>query len=77
MDTQKIAVEFADEMEHLAAQNEGLTYGRLNVDQGLQNMKLEEWKDFDVLTGATNRYLNTHEADIAKSAGCLSNLGGM
>jgi hypothetical protein len=68
MDTQKIAVEFADEMEHLAAQDEGLTYARLILDHGLQNRKLGEWKGFDVLTGATNRYLNTHEADIAKSA---------
>ncbi len=77
MDTQKIAVEFANEMEHLEAQNEGLTYARLNVDQRLQYMKLEERRDFDVLTGATNHYLNTYEADIAKSADCLSNLGGM
>ena len=77
MDTQRIAVEFADEMENLAAQNEGLTYARLNVHQGLQYVKLEEWKDFDVLIGATNHYLNTHEADIAESADGLLDLGGM
>lgn len=77
MDTRKIAVEFAHEMEHLEAQNEGLTYARLNVDQRLQYMKLEEWKDFDVLIGATNHYLNTHEADIAESADGLLDLGGM
>lgn len=54
-DTQKIADHFADEMED---QGGGLTYVRLNVDRGLENMKLEEWKDFEALTGHTNYYLN-------------------
>ena len=72
MNTQKVADEFADDMNHLI-QSQDLTYVRLNVDQGLQNMKLEAWKDFDVLTGATNYYLNSHKNDIEKCADALLN----
>ena len=72
MNTQKVADEFADDMNHLM-QSQDLTYVRLNVDQGLQSMKLEEWKEFDVFTGATNYYLISHKNDIKKCANALLN----
>jgi hypothetical protein len=70
MNTQKIADEFANDMHHLT-QSQDLTYVRLNVDQGLQKMRLEEWKDFDVLTGATRYYLDCHKHDVEKCANAL------
>jgi hypothetical protein len=72
LDTQKTADEIADEMEHLS-NSEDLTYIRLNVDQGLQDIGLEEWKEFDKLTGATNVYLRKHRQEVAKSAKALRN----
>ena len=72
MNTETVADEFADDINHLM-QSQDLTYVRLNVDQGLQNMKLEEWKGFDVLTGAIIHYLNSHKNDIEKCANALLN----
>ncbi|KAL9137486.1 MAG: hypothetical protein Q9175_001311 [Cornicularia normoerica] len=69
-DTQTTADGFADEMEHLA-ENAKIDYFRLNVDRGLEKMKLEEWKDFDTLTGATSYYLNSHKADLDRCANAL------
>ena len=74
-DTQRTADEFADEMEHLAG-IAPVDYFRLNVDQGLEKMKLEEWKDFDTLTGATDYYLNRHKADLNRCADALLDADG-
>ena len=77
-DAQQVAQEFADEIEHRIEDNvESLTYIRLDVDQGLQNMKMEEWKDFDMLTGATNDYLKSHKGDIERCANALLDLDGV
>lgn len=76
LDTQKIADEFADEMGHLNTPGEGLKYIRLNVSHGLESMKLEEWKDFDLLTGATNYYLNSHKREVEQCADALLDVGG-
>ena len=71
-DTQQTANDFADELAHLnAGRSEDLVYIRMNVDQGLQDIRLEEWKEFDKLTGATSHYLNTHKAEVEKCVNCL------
>ena len=74
-DTQRTADEFADEMEHLAG-IAPVDYFRWNVDRGLEKMKLEEWKDFDMLTGATSYYLNSRKADLDRCAKVLLELDG-
>jgi len=76
LDTQKIADEFADEIEHLKIQGEDLRYIRLNVSHGLESMKVEEWKDFELLTGATNYYLNSHKLEVEQCADALLDVGG-
>ena len=75
LETQKTADQFADEMEHTAGVD-SLIYVRLNVQRGLENIKLEEWKDFNALTGATNEYVNHHKADLEKCANALLDAGG-
>ena len=74
-DTQKTADEFSEEMAHLP-ENAKVDYFRLNIDRGLENMKLEEWKDFDMLTGATSYYLNNHKADLDRCANALLDSDG-
>ena len=74
-DTQRTADEFADEMEHLAG-IAPVNYFRWNVDRGLEKMKLEEWKDFAMLTGATSYYLNSRKADLDRCAKVLLELDG-
>lgn len=74
-DTQRTADEFADEIEHLA-EHAKIEYFRLNVDRGLEKMNLEEWKDFDMLTGATSYYLNSHKADLDRCANALLDSNG-
>ena len=74
-DTQRTADEFADEMEHLAG-IASVDYFRWNVDRGLEKLKLEEWKDFDMLTGATSYYLNNRKADVDRCAKVLLELDG-
>lgn len=69
-DTQRTADEFVDEIKHLP-EDAKVEYFRLNVDRGLEKMKLEEWRDFDMLTGATSYYLNSHKADLDRCASVL------
>ena len=77
VDTQQTANEFADEVAHFNAdRGERLTYIRMNVDHGLEDIKLEEWKDFDKLTGATNHYLNTHKTEVERCVNCLVKRNG-
>lgn len=75
-DTQNTAKTFAWDMENLPPA-EAISYSRFNVEQGLQNVKLEEWESFDALTGATDEYMNTHRSEIDKCANAIRNLGGM
>ena len=74
-DTQRTADEFADEIEHLPESTK-VEYFRLNVDRGLETIKIEEWKDFDMLTGATSWYLNSHKADLDRCANALLETAG-
>ena len=73
MDTQQTADEFADEIETSHGTD---AYFRFNVEQGLQKVKLEEWKDFDALCGATDYYLNTRKSEIERCVDAILNLRG-
>ena len=74
-DTQDTAKSFAWDMDHIPSSAEAIAYFRFNVDQGLQNVKLEEWESFDALTGATDEYLNTRRSEIEKCANEIVDLG--
>ncbi|MCJ1247305.1 hypothetical protein MMC30_004519 [Trapelia coarctata] len=73
MDTQQTANEFADEME-LVTEPGNFTYIRFNVEQGLQQVGVEEWRQFDKLTGATKDYLNNHKKEVERCAMALHDL---
>ena len=75
-DTQNTAKTFAWDMDHLPPA-EAIAYFRFNVEQGLQNVKLEEWESFDALTGATDEYLNTRRSEIDKCADVILEFSGM
>lgn len=76
VDTQQTANTFADEISHLSSTT-NVIYVRLNVEQGLQNIGLEEWKEFDTISGATNDYLNNRKAEIEVCANALRDLAGV
>ena len=57
--------------------DDSLIYVRLDIDQGLQNIGLEEWKQFDLLTRATNEYLRNHRGDIERCVNMLISSDGM
>lgn len=73
MDTQQTADEFADEIEISHGTD---AYFRFNVEQGLQTVKLEEWKDFETLCGATDYYLKTRKSEIDRCVNAVLNLRG-
>ena len=74
-DTQQTADEFAAEIGHLP-RTVAPAYFRFNVDHGLQSINLEEWKDFEALSGATDYYLNTHKLEIDMCVDTVMELGG-
>ncbi|KAJ5501242.1 calcium-independent phospholipase [Penicillium expansum] len=61
--TQETAEMFANEIADLAS-TERPHYFRFNVDQGLENIGLEEWREFETLTVATDAYLKAHRRDV-------------
>lgn len=61
--TQETAEMFANEIADLAS-TERPHYFRFNVDQGLENIELEEWREFETLTVATDPYLEAHRRDV-------------
>ena len=75
MDTQKIADDFADHIENSRG-TDATAYFRFNVAHGLQTIKLEEWKDFEALCGATDYYLKTHKSEIDMCVNAVLNLRG-
>lgn len=75
-DTQTTADEFVKEMGNLSA-GDAIAYFRFNVEQGLQDVKLEEWTSFETLCGATDYYLDTHESEVDKCVNVILDLGGM
>ena len=74
-DTQQTADEFADEIENSGG-TDAIAYFRFNVEQGLQTVKLEEWKDFEALCGATDYYLKTRKSEIDMCVNAILNLRG-
>ena len=46
-------------------------YFRFNVDQGLQDIKLHEWKQMEVVTSHTVGYLDDNEPELDKCIKCL------
>ncbi|CAE6436387.1 unnamed protein product [Rhizoctonia solani] len=50
----------ANEMESRFSEIQGV-YFRLNVDQGLQSVKLSEWEDLDKVAAHTHAYIRTPE----------------
>ena len=74
-DTQQTADEFADEIKY-SRDTDPTAYFRFNVEQGLQTVKLEEWKDFKALCGATDYYLKTRQSEIDLCVNAILNLRG-
>lgn len=74
-DTQQTADEFDDEIGHAVGQ--GINYVRLNVTQGLEGILLEEWHEFERLTGATDYYSDRHRKEIQQCAYALAGRTGM
>ena len=58
-DTEKVAREFEKEMKHKYG-NEQKVYFRFNVKQGLEQVGLEEWKEMERITVATQDYINSN-----------------
>lgn len=70
VDTENVAREFKNEME---SKNPNCKlYFRFNVQHGLQQVSLEEWKEFDRTKIATHDYLNDHwkEVDLCATQIC-------
>lgn len=74
-DTHRTADQFADKMQHLP-ENAKAEYFRLNVDRSFEKMRLEEWRDLKMLTGATFDYLNSHKAGLDRCTNALPDLDG-
>lgn len=75
VDTEKTAEMFANEIADMPPLGRP-DYFRFNVDQGLENIGLEEWKQFERLTEASSAYLGAHRRDIEACADTLSKLMG-
>jgi hypothetical protein len=69
-DTEETAKMFANEVTDMPL-SEKPDYFRFNVDQGLENIGLEEWKESGKLTEASNAYLRAHRREIESCAGVL------
>ena len=72
-DTETTAQEFADTNRHID-QAQRPAYFRFNVEQGLENIGLEEWKHFETLAEATDAYLNGKRQEIDDCVNCLVSL---
>jgi hypothetical protein len=69
-DVDKAAEEFSREIEDME-EDVKPAYFRFNVEQGLEEVGLEEWEHFERLVTATNTYLGTHRKDIRACANAL------
>lgn len=74
-DTEDTAQDFENELEHMDS-TERPAYFRFNV-HNMQKIGLEEWKEFQTLTGATNDYLNAQRREIGNCVDSLLRLAGM
>ncbi|KAL9042408.1 MAG: hypothetical protein Q9214_003789, partial [Letrouitia sp. 1 TL-2023] len=62
-DTEKVAREFEEEMKHKHG-NEQKVYFRFNVQQGLEQVGLQEWKEMERINVATRDYLKSHSSRV-------------
>ena len=62
-DTERVAREFEEEMKHRHG-NEQKVYFRFNVQQGLEQVGLEEWKEMETVRVATEDYQKSHWSQI-------------
>jgi hypothetical protein len=69
-DTEKTAREFKIRI-HQIPETDRPKYHRFNVERGLEDIALEEWKQFTMLTEATNLYLSEQREEIDACAGAL------
>ena len=46
-------------------------YFRFNVDRGLQDIKLHEWKQMEAAESHTDSYLEVNEEELARCIECL------
>lgn len=67
-DCEKVAREYHEELQVADPRPE---YFRFSVD-GLHGIGLEEWEQFDKLSGATADYLRTHRGNVHKCALAVS-----
>ena len=75
VDTENVAREFKEEIgSRYAKQN---IYYRFNVQHGLEQVGLEEWKELDRTKLATQAYLNDHRAEVELCASQIHNSVGM
>lgn len=69
-DTEKTAREFKIRI-HQIRETDRPKYYRFNVERGLEDIALEEWKQFTMLTEATSLYLSEQREEIDACAGAL------
>jgi hypothetical protein len=69
-DTEDIAQQFADELAHHNGPEEP-AYFRFNVEHGLENVELEEWKSMGQVKITTNNYLQKIKGDMDRCAAAI------
>ena len=74
-DTEQVAREFKEEFE--ARHKERKVYFRFNVQQGLGQVRLEEWREFDRVTVATQDYLRENWREVESCASQIYQPVGM
>lgn len=62
-DTENVAREFEEEMKYKHGAEQRIYY-RFNVQNGLDQVRLEEWKEFDRITVATQDYLRVQWSSV-------------
>lgn len=75
-DTEKTAREFKEEMKHKYGVNQKV-YFRFNVQHGLKQVGLEEWKELDRTKVATKEYLTNEWSQVDACAAQLHQPTGM
>ncbi|KAI4157299.1 MAG: hypothetical protein LQ342_008396 [Letrouitia transgressa] len=69
-DTEKVAREFEEEIKYKHG-NEQKAYFRFNVQQGLEQVGLQEWKEMERINVATRDYLKSHWSRVEASPAIL------
>jgi hypothetical protein len=75
-DTEKTAREFKEEMKHKYGVNQKV-YFRFNVQHGLEQVGIEEWKELDRTKVATEEYLMNKWSQVDACAAQLHQPTGM